>query len=129
MNFRTTSLACVLVSLALTTSLVAQQKAADPLSGSWMGDWGPSKADRNEVTVELKWDGTALTGTVNPGPNAIELQKCTFDAKSGAVHMEADAKSGGMDIHYVIDGKLKGNAMSGKWDHGTLKGDFKITRK
>lgn len=130
MKLKSVTLACGLISLALAASTGAQQKAADPISGSWVGDWGPSAADRNPVTVELKWDGKALSGTVNPGPSAIELQKCTFDAKSGAVHLEADAKSRrGADIHYVIDGKVEGNTMSGSWNHDARKGDFKITRK
>jgi hypothetical protein len=104
--------------------------AADPLSGSWSGDWGPSPSDRNQVTVELKWDGKALTGTVNPGPNAVELKKCSFDAKTGAVHMEADTKSRrGADVHYVIDGKLEKDTLSGSWNHDARKGDFKITKK
>jgi hypothetical protein len=130
MKATTTGLACVLLGFALTSSAAAQPKAADPISGSWTGDWGPSAADRNQVTVVLKWDGKALTGSVNPGPNAIELQKCTFDAKAGAVHMEADAKSRrGADIHYVIDGKVEGDTMSGSWNHDNRKGDFKISRK
>jgi hypothetical protein len=124
------SLACAMMCFALNASVSAQQKAADPLSGSWTGDWGPSPSDRNTVTVELKWDGKALSGTVNPGPNAITLQKSTYDAKAGAVHMEADAKNRrGEAIHYVIDGKVEGSTMSGSWNHDTRKGDFKITRK
>ena len=130
MRLRTSGWACVLACLTIGTSVLAQQKAADPLSGSWAGDWGPSAADRNAVTVALKWDGTTLTGTVNPGASAVELKKCTFDVKTGAVHMEADAKSRrGADIHYVIDGKVEGNTMTGSWNHDNRKGDFKITRQ
>jgi len=130
MRLKAFSLACAVMSFALTVSVGAQPKTADPLSGSWTGDWGPSAADRNPVTVELTWDGKALTGTVNPGPNAVALQKCTFDAKAGAVHMEADAKNRRGDaIHYVIDGKVEGTTMSGSWNHDTRKGDFKITKK
>jgi hypothetical protein len=104
--------------------------AADPLSGTWSGDWGPSPSDRNPVTVELKWDGKALTGTVNPGPNGVELKKCSFDAKTGTVHMEADTKNRrGADVHYVIDGKLEKDMLSGSWNHDARKGDFKITKK
>ena len=29
------------------------------------GDWGPSAADRNQVTVELKWDGKALVHEID----------------------------------------------------------------
>ncbi len=104
--------------------------ADDPLSGTWTGDWGPSATDRNQVTVELKWDGKVLSGTVNPGPTAVELKKTTFDAKAGTVHFEADTKNRrGSDIHYVIDGKVEGKTMSGTWNHENRKGDFKITKK
>ena len=78
------------------------------------------------MTVELKWDGTALSGSVNPGPNVVALQKCTFDAKTGKVHMEADVAGG---LHYVIDGKVEAGVISGKWNHDKVKGDFKITKK
>jgi hypothetical protein len=130
MKLRTLGLACLMISFALTAPVGAQQKSADPLTGTWVGDWGPSASDRNTVTVDLKWDGKALTGTVNPGPNATELQKCTYDAKTGAVHMEADAKNRrGAVVHFVIDGKVEGNTMSGSWNHDDRKGDFKITKK
>jgi hypothetical protein len=93
MRLKTICVVCLFVCMAIGASVAAM--VADPLSGTWAGDWGPSASDRNQVTVELKWDGKALTGTVNPGPNAVVLQKCTFDSKSGAIHMEADAKGRG----------------------------------
>jgi hypothetical protein len=128
MQARILSRAVALVSFALLASVALAQQG--PLSGTWTGDWGPSAADRNQVTVELKWDGKALSGLVNPGANAVELKKCSFDAKSGMVHMEADAKSRrGADVHYMIDGKLDGNVLSGTWNHDARKGDFKITKK
>jgi hypothetical protein len=110
-------------------SVAASSRTADPLSGNWTGDWGPSATDRNAVTVELKWDGKTLTGTVNPGPNAVSLKNCTFDSKTGTVHMEADAKSRrGTDIHYTIDGKVEKDTMTGSWNHDNRKGDFTIKR-
>jgi hypothetical protein len=129
MRVKILSLVCAIVYLAIAAS-GAVLAGADPLTGTWAGDWGPSPTHRNPVTVELKWDGKALTGSVNPGANAIALQKCTFDASTGAVHLEADAKDRrGTDIHYVIDGKLENGTMTGSWDHGNRKGDFKISRK
>ena len=119
---------CLMACSAVTASAFAQ--GADPLTGTWTGDWGPTPSDRNRVTVQLKWDGKALTGTVNPGPDAIALQNSTFDSKTGAVHMEADARGyGGRSFHYVIDGKVDKNTMTGSWNHDNRKGDFKITKK
>ncbi len=126
-NLQITFLAALLV-LGIYVSVLSA--ADDPLTGTWVGDWGPSSMDRNQVTVELKWDGKKLTGTVNPGPNAVELKNATFDSKTNDVHFEADATSRrGTAIHYVIDGKVEKGTMSGSWSHDNRKGDFKITKK
>ena len=132
MKLKAFALFCLMTALATGVVFAQAKKApADPISGTWSGDWGPSASDRNQVTVDLKYDGKALTGTVNPGPNAVQLSKSTFDAATGAVHMEADAKSprGGAAVHYVIDGKVANGTMSGTWNHDNVKGDFKITKK
>jgi hypothetical protein len=122
-------LVCVAALLAIAPAAFAQA-GADPLSGTWVGDWGPSPQDRNQVTVELKYSNNTLTGTVNPGPNALEIQKATFDPKTSAVHLEVDAKSRrGTPIHYVVDGKVDKDTMTGTWSHDNRTGDFKITKK
>jgi hypothetical protein len=123
---------CLLVCLAVAIPVLALQRGSDPLTGTWTGDWGPNAADRNTVTVDLKWDGKALSGTVhsiNYQRADVTLQNATFNA--GAVHMEADVANprGGGTIHYVIDGKLANGSMSGSWNHGASKGDFKLTKK
>ena len=104
----------------------APDASADPLSGTWKGDWGPSATDRNQVTLDLKLEGTTISGTVNPGPNAVPV-KGTFNA--GAVTMEADAKGNdGKPVHYTIEGTVAGTSMSGTWSHDGKKGDFKLTK-
>jgi hypothetical protein len=114
--------------LMLSISAFAQR---DPVSGTWAGDWGPSERDRNQVTVELKFDGkSAVTGTVNPGPNAVPLQKGSFDPATGILKLQAEAKDRrGGTLQYVIEGKVTGTSASGSWNHANRKGDFKITKK
>jgi len=107
----------------------APDASADPVSGTWKGDWGPTATHRNPVTLELKLDGTMLTGTVNPGANAVPLTKGSFAKDTGMVMMEADAKGEkGAPVHYVIEGKVEGTMMSGTWNHDDKKGDFKLTK-
>ena len=66
---------CLLI--GLTAVGFARQQAADPISGTWTGDWGPNARQRNQVVLELKFDGKVLTGTVNTGPNSIPIGKAT----------------------------------------------------
>jgi len=130
MRLRVLASFAVVACLLMVVSVFAQ--GSDPLSGTWTGDWGPSPSDRNDVTLVLKWDGKALTGNVTAGTNVsapIPIQKGTFDPKTGVVHMEADAMSRGRSVHYVIDGKVEKNTMTGSWNHDNRKGDFKITKK
>ncbi|PYS43580.1 MAG: hypothetical protein DMG14_00405 [Acidobacteria bacterium] len=130
MRFKVLTFLAIVACFLTVVSALAQ--GADPLSGTWIGDWGPSPNDRNDVTLQLKWDGKALTGNVTAGTNVtkpIPLQKTMFDPKTGAVHMEADASSRGRTIHYVIDGKVEKGTMTGSWNHDNRKGDFKITKK
>jgi hypothetical protein len=82
--------------------------------------------------VELKWDGKALSGNITGGDNvtkAIPLQKTTFDPKTGAIHMEANAQTPRGAVYYVVDGKVDKSAMSGSWTHDNRKGDFKLAKK
>jgi hypothetical protein len=120
----------LLVCFLAVSAGFARQAGNDPLTGNWVGDWGPSTFDRNMVEVQLKWDGMVLTGLVNPGPNAVTLSKTAFDPATGTVHMEANAKGArGQDVHFIIDGKVDKSIMSGSWQHDNRKGDFKITKK
>ena len=122
-------IAAVILCLAVALPLFALQ--SDPLSGNWTGDWGPNAADRNKVSVDLKWDGKALTGVVHsvnfPRPD-VTLAKTSFNSATGSVHMEADSTNRGQTVHFVIDGKLANGVMSGSWNHDTVKGDFKISK-
>jgi len=122
----------ILVAAALLISGCASKQAAiaDPLTGTWSGEWGPSAERQTEVVLNLKWDGTTLTGIVDPERRGLELKKSSFDAKTSAIHMEVDAPmSGGEMDHYTIDGKVDGKSMRGTWTRRSGSGDFKVTKK
>src|SRR5215470_2587908 len=94
----------LLACLAVAGHALAQE--GHPLKGTWLGDWGPSKADRNQVVVVMDWDGKQVSGQNNAGQM----------------------------VHYVIDGKIENlglynRAISGSWNHDNVKGDFRIQRQ
>ena len=120
--------------LVLSLAASAAAQFGHPLKGSWSGDWGPNKDTRNRVLLELHWDGKAVTGTINPGPTAVALQRASLDPANWGVHFEAEGKDQtGRAVRYVIDGKLENigsynRVMTGTWTQGGVKGDFKLVR-
>jgi len=120
--------------VALAVAVPASAQFGHPLKGTWSGDWGTGKENRTRVLLELNWDGKAITGTINPGPNGAQMQKASLDPETWAVHLEADGKdASGKTVRYVIDGKLENigayqRVIRGTWMQGATKGDFKIVR-
>ncbi len=125
-------IASLLICLAVAAAADAQY--GHPLKGSWSGDWGPTKETRNRLLLQLNWDGKAITGTINPGPTAVSLQKATLDPSNWTVHFEAEGKDqSGRAVRYVVDGKLENlgaynRVLSGTWTQGGVKGDFRVVR-
>ena len=120
--------------VALLVALPAFAQFGHPLKGTWSGDWGPSRDKRTHIVLELNWDGKAITGNINPGPNAVPIQKASLDADKWLVHLEADGKdASGKVVRYLVDGKLENigaysRVLSGTWSEGGTKGDFKVVR-
>jgi len=130
---RTFRLICLLACLIITVAALAQE--GHPLKGTWLGDWGPSKDDRTQVTIVLDWDGKNISGVINPGPGSTLIQKAALEPKGWLVHFEADAKDRtGKTVHYVVDGHIENlgtynRSIVGTWTHDNVKADFKITRQ
>jgi hypothetical protein len=128
----TTRIAALL--LALAWALPASAQFGHPLKGTWSGDWGPGKDKMTHVVLEFNWDGKAITGTINPGPNAVPMQKAALEADSWMVHVEAERKdASGRAVRSVIDGKLENigayaRILSGTWTEGGVKGTFRVVR-
>ncbi|HYS26732.1 MAG TPA: hypothetical protein VEP46_14065 [Vicinamibacterales bacterium] len=109
----------------MLASVNALAQYGHPLKGSWSGDWGPTKAQRTRVLLQMQWDGKAVTGAINPGPNAVPLTRASLDPDTWQVHLEANG--------IVIDGRLEniGSAhrvLSGTWTQAGAKGDVRLVR-
>jgi hypothetical protein len=127
------ALTCVLILITVllpACSSPAPKAEVDPLTGRWEGEWGPSPDRQTNVVLELNWNGTMLTGTVNPGGRAMELGKSSFNPTTNAISMELDARDvSGEPDHYSIQGKVEGKEMSGTWTRNKGAGTFKITKE
>jgi hypothetical protein len=123
---------CFAALTACTTDeppVVTTSPIPDPLSGSWTGDWGPTPEHRNNVTLALNWNGTDLSGTINPGPDAIPITRGTFSPDTGLLTLEATSNGrGNGPVRYTVEGKLTDATITGTWTHDDKKGDFKVAK-
>ena len=116
----------------------AQAQQGHPLDGIWLGDWGTSASERNQVVVELVWRNTSLSGDINPGyPDHATVESGTLDSSNGwKVHIEAvGTDEQGATFRTVLDGALDesnlGSAkrtLTGTWTQAGVSGDFRLTR-
>jgi len=140
-------LSCALI----TTAALAQE--GHPAKGTWAGFWGPAETP-NRVVLVMDYDGKTISGSVNPGPNAIPIKVARLDITPGPppakrgdpvgeptfkLHIEADSKdTKGNLVSIVADGTmhdvgLPNRLLEGTWTQTsggkTVKGDFKIRRQ
>ena len=120
--------------LALPMSAAAQ--FGHPLDGLWSGQWGP-RDKPIRLLLDLDWDGTSITGVINPGPNAATVRRVTFDYSDPSawlVKLEAEGKDpAGSPIPIRVDGRLENigayrRVFRGTWTQGNQKGEFVVTR-
>ena len=123
-----------LIGLVLTLNVfAAAAQEGHPLTGTWSGDWGPSAAQRTHITMVMTWDGKSVSGTINPGPDAIPVDTIGLDVTKWLVRFDANAKNASGPVRITAEGRLDDIAsahrtISGTWQQGSTKGDFKLTR-
>ena len=126
---------CVLIgAVALLVAAAGAAQYGHPLKGSWSGDWGPDDDNRTRLLLVLDWDGEAITGSINPGPNAVPIATASLDPSTWTLHFEAVGEApGGNPVRYVVDGELQNigsynRVITGSWKQGAVTGDFSLMR-
>jgi hypothetical protein len=125
--------AALIGSVIVLAVLVGSAQEGHPLTGTWSGDWGPGPTQRTHVTMVMAWDGKTISGTINPGPDQVQVSAIALDVTNWTVRFEADGKSASGPVRIAVEGRLDDIASAhrtliGTWRQGTAKGDFKLTR-
>ena len=120
----------LVVSLGAST---APAQEGHPLTGTWSGDWGPSATSRTHITIVMAWDGKTVTGTINPGPDAVTVPAILLDVANWTIRFEATAKGASGADRIAVEGKIDDlgsphRTIAGSWRQGAAKGTFKLTR-
>lgn len=113
----------------------AARQEGHPLSGTWAGDWGSAEGPRTHLTIVMAWDGKAVTGLINPGPDAIPLTRVRVDWADWTVAIEAETKDAtGRPVAIRAEGRLEeiGSSrrrLAGTWVQGQASGEFAVRRE
>lgn len=132
MRARIFSLLCL--TLCVAAALPAAAQVGHPVKGSWSGYWGPNEAAQNRILLVFDWENNEITGTINPGPNAIDIESANLDLATWTLTIEAamPVKTGGTQ-RYVATGKLENlgswvnRRYAGTYRLGNENGVFKLT--
>lgn len=127
MKFRRLLLAwCALM---IAPSLLAQQPAdvAERIAGTWIGQMGQNDTVLAPITVELKFDGTAISGSITGPPNPAEITGGTFDPQTGALRLDVVVKDTA-NTRVVFEGTVMQGTATGRVKVGDQLGHFKITK-
>jgi hypothetical protein len=132
MRRRIVQIAGVAVWLGAGLPTVAQE--GHPLTGTWSGDWGPPAGPRTHLTVVMNWDGKVVSAVVNPGPEAVAIERVSLDVTDWTVRFEGDAKDqAGAPLRIAAEGRLEDlgswhRKLVGRWTQASVAGDFTIAR-
>lgn len=126
MKFRTIAVACCI--LLPGNSLMAQSPgtAADPISGTWKGSMGPDPATRHPITVELKFDGKTITGTITGPPQPGDIKSGTFDPRLGALKLDIVLRDDAINV--TFEGTVVENTATGRVAFKNQTGNFIMTK-
>ena len=107
----------------------SNQPPPDPVTGTWTGDASqPGSTNRVALTLRLKLEGTAISGTLTSPQNSFEIVAGSFEPKSRAVKLEVDTSSNGIASRAVFEGQLTEAVIVGRYMRGEQTGDFKVSR-
>ena len=106
-----------------------------PLKGSWLGEWAGNATHGDNILLILDWDGSAITGMINPGTDNIPVGKASLDPKGWVVKIEAEGKDkAGAAVRYVIEGRIEdlelpNRSIVGSWSSNNGRGTFTASRQ
>jgi hypothetical protein len=116
----------VLLVSTLTFAAVASAQEGHPLKGSWIGEWKGNAKLGDFVLLVLDWDGSKVSGVINPGTDNLTITEASLNPTDWTVHIEA----GG----YELDGKIEklelpARMVVGTWKSADGNGALEIVRQ
>jgi hypothetical protein len=114
--------------LCLSAAATAQE--GYPLDGTWRAEHSVGNEHRTVVII-MQWDGKQLSGTINPGPDAVEFTNATLEPEGWKLTINAkDAKGAAINFSGTLSeiGKYH-RVLNGEWSEGSAKHALRFVRE
>jgi hypothetical protein len=117
--------------VAALFSLPAFTQEGYPLDGTWRGEYGQPGAEATLAVVVMEWDGSVISGRINPGRNTINFTSASLNPENWTVRFEAVAPDG---KPIVINGVLEDigsytRTITGTWKVGDVESPIVLRRE
>ena len=118
--------------LMLAVIPAAQAQEGHPLVGTWLGTWGENDTF---LTVIMNWDGQRISGIVNPGPQASEIESASLDSSGWQVELHTlMPDDNGNSADFILEGQLanitsRTRSLDGRFRYAGQRGNFTLTRQ
>jgi hypothetical protein len=120
----TRGIALWLMAAVVAFALPAAAQVGHPAKGSWSGYWGTSPEHETRILLLLDWVDNRIVGTINPGPQAVKIEKADLDVSTWTLTIEANMPTAdGKTARYVATGKLEN---LGSWTNRTYTGTYQF---
>lgn len=107
---------------ALLFAASAPAQVGHPAKGAWSGYWGTSDSNKHRILLVLDWRNNAISGTINPGPDQVAIDKADLDIDTWTLKLEARMPdAAGRKVPFVTTGRLTN---LGSWTNRTYSGTY-----
>ena len=112
----------------LSLSFPATLLQAGSLTGTWTGHMGPTQAGGTAITLQLKSEAKAVSGTVT-GPQLTpgDIQRGSFDPATGALKFDVVVRDAGKTV-VRFEGTVVRDTATGRVAGLDQSGFFRITK-
>jgi hypothetical protein len=121
----------MLVTMLLAAAGVAIAQEGFPLDGTWRGERPAAGAAPVTIVMVMQWDGSKVTGVINPGPKAIPITDAKLIPEGWRVTVAAQTAVGQPVAFEGVLGELGSynRTITGTWTEGGQRYPVRMVRE
>lgn len=120
----------LLIIPALLAAGQALAQEGHPFDGTWRGTLSDASGESQRVLLILKYDGAAIGGMINPGPNSVPLDSAELDAPNWTLRASAQSADGPIEFQATLrDIGSPRRYMEGTWTENGEDYAMRVTRE